>query len=244
MPGPETALVVAVLVIATVIRSAFGFGEALVAVPLLALVMPVQIAAPIAALTSVTVAGVVLLQDWSDVHVGSAGRLVLASVAGIPVGLVLLTRLPEAMVKGGLALVIIAFSLYALATHGKLELRSDRWAWLFGFCAGVLGGAYAMNGPPLAIYGALRRWSPQRFRATLQGYFFPASLMVMLGYLSAGLWTGAVTRAYLTALPFVLVAVVAGRAINRRLTGGHFLRYVHVGLVIAGSVLLAQVLSA
>jgi hypothetical protein len=32
-----------------------------------------------------------------------------------------------------------------------------------------------MNGPPLVIYGALRRWTPERFRATLQGYFLPAS---------------------------------------------------------------------
>ena len=31
-----------------------------------------------------------------------------------------------------------------------------------------------MNGPPLAIYGSMRRWSAQHFRATLQGYFLPA----------------------------------------------------------------------
>ena len=39
-----------------------------------------------------------------------------------------------------------------------------------------------MNGPPLVIYGALRRWSPQHFRATLQGYFLPASLAGLGGY--------------------------------------------------------------
>jgi uncharacterized membrane protein YfcA len=50
----------AVIFLATLIRSAFGFGEALVAVPLLALVIPVDVAVPVAALVSVTVAGVVL----------------------------------------------------------------------------------------------------------------------------------------------------------------------------------------
>ena len=38
--------VLAVIFVATLIRSAFGFGEALVAVPLLALIMPVEVAAP------------------------------------------------------------------------------------------------------------------------------------------------------------------------------------------------------
>ncbi len=55
----------AVLGLATVIRSAFGFGEALVAVPLLALLIPVEVAAPVAVLVSITVAGVVLC-----IHVG------------------------------------------------------------------------------------------------------------------------------------------------------------------------------
>lgn len=28
-----------------------------------------------------------------------------------------------------------------------------------------------MNGPPLAIYGSMRRWSAPQFRATMQAYF-------------------------------------------------------------------------
>src|SRR5438093_4167617 len=39
--------VLAVIFLATLIRSAFGFGEALVAVPLLALLMPVEEAVPL-----------------------------------------------------------------------------------------------------------------------------------------------------------------------------------------------------
>src|SRR5680860_925233 len=106
--------IVAVLFVATLIRSAFGFGEALVAVPLLALVIPVEVAAPVAALTSITVAGMVLIQDHAEVHTRSASRLVLATVAGVPLGLLLLTRVPEPAVKTILAIVIIAFSGFSL----------------------------------------------------------------------------------------------------------------------------------
>jgi uncharacterized membrane protein YfcA len=85
--------VLAVVFLASLIRSAFGFGEALVAVPLLALLIPVEVAVPLAVALSVTVAGVILLQDWRHVHVGSAGRLVMATLAGIPLGLWLLAAL-------------------------------------------------------------------------------------------------------------------------------------------------------
>ena len=97
-----------------------------------------------------------------------------------------------------------------------------------------------MNGPPLVVYGSLRRWSPQRFRATLQGYFLPASLLGVVGYVVAGLWLPEVTRYLLWSLPGVVVAILLGRAINHRLRGDHFFRYVYVGLILIGALLIVQ----
>ena len=119
-------------------------------------------------------------------------------------------------------------------------MRDDRLAWAFGFGAGVLGGAYGMNGPPLVIYGALRGWSAEHFRATLQGYFLPASLVGLVGYWMAGLWVPAVTRYYLLSLAPSVVAVLLGRVVNRRISGQRFLLYVHIGLIVIGTTLLVQ----
>lgn len=229
-----------ILFVASLIRSALGFGEALVAVPLLALVIPVEVAAPVAVLVSITVAALVVAQDWRSVRLASAGRLVLPTLAGIPLGLMLLRNVAEPVVKSILALAIIGFAAHALLGGGQRELKNDRLAWLFGFTAGVLGGAYGMNGPPLAIYGALRRWPPQHFRATLQAYFLPASLAGLCGYWAAGLWTPAVSRLYVLSLPAVVVATLLGRAIHRRLGAQRFLVYVYAGLAAVGIVLLAQ----
>jgi hypothetical protein len=62
----------------------------------------------------------------------------------------------------------------------------------------------------------------------------------MAGYWVAGLWVPAVTRYYLTSLPVVLAATALGRVLNRRINGGRFILYVHVGLVIIGGLLLVQ----
>jgi uncharacterized protein len=235
-----TVAVLGVVFLATLIRSAFGFGEALVAVPLLALLMPVEVAAPLAVLVSITVAAVVVMQDWHHVHFRSAGWLVLSTLFGIPLGLWLLTAVAEHTVKAILALVIIAFSVYCLVRRTPFELKDDRLAWLFGFGAGVLGGAYGMNGPPLVIYGALRRWSPEHFRATLQSYFLPASLVGMGGYWLTGLWVPAVTRYYLLSLPLAVAAIFLGRVVNQRMKGRPFILYVHIGLIVVGTTLLIQ----
>jgi uncharacterized membrane protein YfcA len=237
---PAEILIPGVLFLATLIRSTFGFGEALVAVPLLALIVPVEVAAPVAVLASITVAFIVVVQDWRHVHFRSAGWLVLPTFLGIPLGLMVLRTVSEPLVKAILGAVIAGFSAYSLLSGKNRQLKNDKFAWLFGFGAGVLGGAYGMNGPPLVIYGSLRKWSPQHFRATLQGYFLPASLAGLWGYRLAGLWTPAVNRFYLLSLPLVVLATFLGRALNRRIGVQRFLLYIHGGLIVIGIVLLLQ----
>jgi len=237
-----TLQVLVVVFIATLIRSAFGFGEALVAVPLLALCIPLKVAAPLAVLVSITIAAAVVAQDWRKIHIRSTGWLVASTLFGTPVGLLLLTSRHQQAVMVVLAIFIMAFAVYSLIGSKPPELKRDSRIWLLGcgFCAGMLGGAYGMNGPPLVIYGAMRRWSAQHFRATLQGYFLPASIIGMSGYWLAGLWVPAVTHYYLLSLPVLLPAIWLGRVINHRLHGDAFLRYVYVGLAGIGAMLLVQ----
>jgi hypothetical protein len=199
-------------------------------------------AAPLAVLVSITVAAIVVTQDWEKIYLRTTGGLVLSSFVGIPLGLLLLTSNHQRIVKAALALIIMMFAVHSLIGRAPVALRKDSWGWLFacGFCAGILGGAYGMNGPPLVIYGAMRRWSAQHFRATLQGYFLPASVVGMIGFWLAGLWTPAVTHYYLISLPVTLLGVFLGRIINHRLHGDSFLRYLHVGLASIGALLLAQ----
>lgn len=236
-----TFYILLIMFVATLVRSAFGFGEALLAVPLLVLRIPLQVAAPLAVLVSITIAGFVVAQDWRHVQFKSAGWLVSATLFGIPLGLALLTSSHEHAVKLALALIIIGFAALSLIGNPP-QLQSDSKSWLMGcgFLAGILGGAYGMNGPPLAIYGTMRRWSAQQFRATLQGYFLPASVLGMLGYWWKGLWIPPVTHYYLITLPVTLPAIWAGRIVNHRLPVDRFRKYIYCGLIVIGSVLALQ----
>lgn len=234
------ALTLAILFVATFIRSAFGFGEALIAVPLLALIMPVEIAAPIAVLASITVSCIAMIQDWRHVQFRSAGLLFIATCFGIPIGLWMLTNVSEIAVKSVLAAVILLFSLFSLYKRHTFTLQSDKSGPVFGFLAGILGGAYGMNGPPLVAFGTMRGWTPTQFRATLQGYFLPASILVMAGYWRTGLWVAEVNHYYVTALPIIVIAILAGRKVNQRLESRQFVTYVHWGLILVALTLLTQ----
>jgi uncharacterized membrane protein YobD (UPF0266 family) len=74
----------------------------------------------------------------------------------------------------------------------------------------------------------------------LQGYFFPVSLVGLVGYRALGLWGPEVTRYFLLSLPVVAVAILLGRAINERMKDDGFFRSVYLGLIVIGVVLLVQ----
>lgn len=229
--------------VATLIRSTFGFGEAVVLVPILALLMPMSVAVPLALMLSVTIAISVIAQDWRKVRWSSAGWLVAGALVGTPLGKAILTSSHENLVKGGLAMFIVLFAGWSVFVKHPPELDKESVPLMLavGFCAGVLGGAYAMFGPLLVVYAALRRWGPTEFRATVQGYSFPVSSISLAVQWHEHLLTPTVTNLYLWSLLTAVPAIVLGSVINHRLKAGVFIRYVYVGLMVVGIGLFAQV---
>jgi uncharacterized membrane protein YfcA len=230
-------LTVAILFASTLTRSTLGFGDALLAMPLLTLTVGIKTATPLVAFISMTIAIFILFGNWRKVDLNAVWRLILSSLLGIPFGLLLLKSAPDSLVKTLLGILLILFGLYNLMTPQLPMVQRQVFAYVAGFVAGVLGGAYNTSGPPVIIYGTLRRWPPERFRATLQGYFM-TSVFIVLGHGLAGLWTPRALRLYGYALPGVIIAILLGGKLNRAIPQGSFDRFVYAALVVMGVFLL------
>jgi uncharacterized membrane protein YfcA len=232
--------VVSILVLSAFVRGMIGFGNALIAMPLLALVVSVQIASPVVALANLTGILIILVRQWRSVDVRAAWRLTLSSLIGIPIGLLFIKNANESLVRVLLGAILIAFGLYYLIAPRLPYLRGEGTSYAFGLASGVLGGAYNTNGPPIVLYGALRRWPPENFRATLQGVFLPTNLMVIVGHVLAGLATPTVLKLYAYSRPLMLLATLLGMRLARRIPQGQFNRLVYAFLVAMGVLLIVR----
>lgn len=214
----------------------------MVAVPLFLWILPARAAVPLSALLSVTVALIIVLQDHRHIHFNSAKWLVLYAALGIPVGLLLLVYGRESLIVCGLGAFLIVYSLYSLRYKNVFYLKEDHKLLLFicGFFSGVFGGAYSINGPALVIYGNLRRWQARQFRATLQAYFLPASLLGIAGFWWKGLLDREVFNYFCYAIAGGLPAVFLGRFFNGKLRNDSFFKYIYIGLIIIGLLLILR----
>jgi hypothetical protein len=146
-------LVLLAVFIGALMRATFGFGEAVVSMPLLAL-LPVDLHTSIAliGLAGVTVAVFTISAGWRILDWAILMRLATAALLGIPAGLVLVTFAPARFVTCGLGIFLVIYGVYALVKpiftkkSVKAVLSKPAWALAFGFASGALGSAYNFNG--------------------------------------------------------------------------------------------------
>ncbi|MEP0917861.1 sulfite exporter TauE/SafE family protein [Leptolyngbya sp. DQ-M1] len=237
-PFTLTIATALVLFVCTSIRSAIGFGDALLAMPLLGLIMSLRTATPVVAFTGFIISLIILISDQDSVDLKSAWRLIVGTVIGVPFGLLLLQYAPEKLVKIGLGIILILYGSYNLVSVRFPQLSHERYAVLFGFVAGVLGGAYNTNGPPIAIYGVLRRWSATYFRATMQCYFLFSGIATIAGHGFAGLWTPMVWQLFLWSIPGISIGIYVGSKINRLIPQPRFNQIIFGLLIVVGCIFL------
>lgn len=230
-----TMILVAVIVfLAAFLQTLSGFGFALIVMPLITIVLGLRTAAPLVALAGLTLYTINLIRYRQAVNIREVLRLGAASALGIPVGIWALVNVDESVVRSLLGLILIAYAVYALARPVMPRLRSHRWVYPAGFVAGCLGGAYNTPGPPVIVYGSLRQWPKDEFRAVLQAFFlFNAVLIVTSHYLAHHLTTTVLTF-YLHAVPTLVLGVLAGSRVDRRVNKGRFRTLVTVMILILG----------
>ncbi|MFC2096992.1 sulfite exporter TauE/SafE family protein [Bacteroidota bacterium] len=231
-------IILLVIFVATLIRATFGFGDALFAMPILVVVTGIKTATPLMALVGFIIAITILISERKKVKFKSALWLIVFSLIGIPIGLFVLKGVKEELITLILGILIVLFSSYNLLKPRLLELKNDKLAWLFGLVAGTIGAAYNTNGPWIVIYGTLRKWNPQNFRATLQGYFFVTGIILIISHGIAGNFTGEVLTKYLYSLPIIFLAIFIGHRLNKRIPAGKFNNYIYLILCILGIFLI------
>lgn len=231
-------ITLAILFIAALTKATLGFGESLLAIPLLTLVLGVQTATPLVSLLAATVTLLMLVRNWRQIDLAATWRLILAAMIGVPLGAWGLKFLPATPVTMALGLLLIVVGLYNLTQPQLPMLHGNHWPYLFGFLAGLFGGAYNMASPPVLVYGAVRHWSPVQFRVTMQSFFLPVSVLILIGHAGAGLWTTQVLTLYALAWPVMILAFWWGSRLNEQIDARLFGRLLYSALVVLGIVLL------
>jgi uncharacterized membrane protein YfcA len=237
----QYVLIASIVFAGIFVQSLAGFGSALIIMPLLAPMLGMLQAPPLTALVAATLQIALLLRYWRSLQLRTVGWLALSSLPAVPIGIWGLRLVDERITLSVLAAVILGYALYALTRPRLPELRSRGWMFGAGFTAGLLGGAYNTNGPPVVIYGSCMRWPPDVFKSNLQAFFMTNCAMILTGHALSGNLTAQVGKYYLGALPGVALGIVLGLSLDRLIDQDRFRTIVLYLLILLGLRLVARV---
>ncbi|MEM7801746.1 MAG: sulfite exporter TauE/SafE family protein [Chloroflexota bacterium] len=240
MIPPDLIIVLIVIFGAMLLRAILGFGDALIAMPLLSLVLGLTTTTPLVGLIQLTMTVMLLFVDRKNIEIGPLWKLVLASFVGIPLGAFLLLAVPEWVMRiilGAFLMFVGGVALFNIQIRFPDNTPSTLTV---GFVNGVIGGAYNLIGPLIVMFCATKQWNPTKFRGMLTAYFGAVGSFIVATHYWQGYWTEPVITYYLYALPVAALAFLLGNLIHHKLNPDWFRTIVNLFLFIMGGYLIYQ----
>ena len=223
-----------IITLACFVQAVAGFGLPMIAMPVLVALFGIQATVPLMAIIVLELQLFMVILYRMALNIRTVWRISSAAILGIPIGVLFLSRIPEAITITLLGLILIFYALYSIFSFPVPALKSPNWAYFFGFLGGIGGGAYTMAGPSIIIYADTQRWEPKLFKGNLQGYFLIITVVAILTHSLSGNITGDVLQKSVIAVPFVLIGAMAGFYLDRFINPAVFHKIVLGLLLILG----------
>jgi uncharacterized membrane protein YfcA len=240
------ALVFIAVFLGGLTQSAVGFGSMLIAMPLLTLVLPLGVAAPMMAVLALPTTLTIFYQNRDGIDLREVARIMAGAVVGVPVGLWALGHVDPTWIMRGVGGILVFYTIYVMAVEPRLKWGAvSRTSTLatsmaVGLCTGILGGAFNTGGPPLILYGDWLRWPRARFKAILQGVFLANGSLIISGHILAGNIRAEILPFALVAAPGIATGLYAGHHVNRWMSPKHFRYAVLAMMLVLGLTLVVR----
>ena len=240
----QFAWVALVIFSAFVVRGMSGFGAGMIAVPLLAFAIPLQLAVPLCSLLVFVLFVILLIRDHGQVVWRELWLLLPPTIIGAVIGLWLFAVLDNRVLVIMLGGFLVLYSLYMLTVSilGLPQLRcSSRWAWPAGFFGSFFDTLFGGGGGTLVvIYVNARGVTRAGFRATVAAWWFFEMITRIGGYAWSGFYSSTVLLLFLMLLPLMWAGTVVGERLGNKVDSETFARVLAVMLLASGLSLLAK----
>jgi len=222
-----------ILVTAYVVRGITGFGSGLIAIPLLALILPITIVVPMIGLVDYIAALAHGVNHRRSIQWREVAPLLPFTLIGVLSALYIFKTVDGDLLKrilGGFVLLYAIYSLFGRNPNGRL---SRKWSVIGGGFGGLVSTLFGTGGPFYVIYLQLRGLDKTAFRATIATIFMLEGGARIIGYSLSGFYSVDTLTLVVVALPVMALAMYVGGHIHTNISQESFKRA--IGMVLLGS---------
>jgi uncharacterized protein len=236
----EMVVILATIVVTHWLGGIAVFGSTLLALPVLAWLMPIQSARTLLLIVGTVQAWQMCFHTYRGIDGRQLGRMVLFAGAGIPVGIYAVRHLPAQPLFIALGVVLVVSGATRLLPAGA-KLKWPGWL-LNGLlvAGGIVHGAFVTGGALVVVYAQHALAEKDTFRGTLNAFWVILNAVLIADLFRDDHPIGSLAPLLLWAIPLILVTTWVAHRTARRLPQEQFARLVAALLVVAGIVTAAR----
>ena len=226
--------IIAIVLVAGTVKVTLGVGFALIATPLLLLVMDadevVGFTVPLILFQDV----IILTQMWRRVPWKSAAILAIPAVIIAPFAALLQTELDPDTLHIAISLTIIGAGV-VLLSGVKFTIKNETRALVIA--GGISGGLFPLagiSGPPVALFLVNQRWEMTTMRAVLAAFLVVLEVVTILTFALRGVVDGDSLALDAMMLPVLAVAVLISAIMLRSIDSNRYRKAV-TGVIVSSA---------
>ena len=216
MSWTEIAVVSVTVLVGSTMQGSIGFGMGLLASPILMLVDPRFVPAPVL-LATLFLTSLLVVRERRGIDFSGLGWAVAGRFIGTGLAVTVLVALPEdrmTLLFGGLVLLGVGLSLSGLRLTPIRRVLVGA-----GALSGVMGTVASIGGPPMALlyqdaHGA-------RLRGTMSGFFWIGTTVSLAALWTIGRFGSEELRLTLILIPAVLLGFLCSGRTSRLVDRGY-----------------------
>ena len=227
---------------ASFIQRTIGFGFGIFIMTALPFLMPSYAeAVTLSGLLSLTSATIVMIKYVRYVSWKRLLPMVAAFVVFSTIAILLLDRIEGRAMRMFLGAMLIFLCLYFSFFKEKLQqyIRpTTGWLLGTGSVSGAMGGLFGMHGPPIVLYLIVSEPTKDHYMGMIQTYAVITNITMLVVRAYNGYLTPTVGMTYLYAAGGLLIGVLIGNWVYKRIPGKLFTYIVYAYIGISGAIIL------
>lgn len=224
-----------IIFLASFVQGVTGFGFALIAVPLLSKMIPLQSVVPIIVLFSFFSNIMILLQAKQHIDFKKIKLLLVSSLIAAPLGTYLLIVVNSNLLKMLIGIFIIVFALILIKGY-KFPIKNERIGIIpVGFASGLLNGSISFSGPPVVLFLSNQGVEKNVFRANLTAYAFILNIVTIGFYLLGGLINKEVINYTCWFIFAMILGVLLGNKVVNKINESQFRKITLLLIIFSGA---------
>lgn len=234
----------AIVVGAYVIFGIVGFASTLVAVPLLAHLLPLKFVIPMIVLLDFAAAFRIGTRFRSDINKRELVYLLPFMLIGMVSGVLLLIELPANILLLALGIFVCGYGLYAARGRETTLTLSRAWSLPAGLIGGIFSALFSSGGPLYVMYLMGRGLDKSQLRSTMSAIFIVTTATRIVLFALSGLYAqdGILMTAALL-FPLMLAGLYIGNRLHLKLPRTRVLQFVGGLLIASGASLIVRALA-